>query len=162
MSKLQESLFKINRDFEMLAPFVARKATAALAECEYAGYPVRVFEGWRSPFRQQELYKQGRSAPGEIVTRAKPWLSTHQYGVGIDVVFYIQNKWSWEGPYDKVAMIFQANGFEWPNKSEKCHFQITSGLPVATLKNQYDLIGLQGLWMMIEERVKTMTPKKFI
>ena len=58
--------------------------------------PFRIFEGFRSPERQRNLYAQGRTKPGSIVTRAKPWSSYHQYGVAADFVLFIEGKWSWD------------------------------------------------------------------
>jgi len=58
--------------------------------------PFRMFEGFRSPQRQDYLYQQGRSRPGNIITNARPWTSFHQYGLAADFVLFINNKWSWD------------------------------------------------------------------
>jgi len=47
--------------------------------------PWCVTDGLRSRARQAELYAQGRTTPGEIVTYSKPGQSAHQWGLAADV-----------------------------------------------------------------------------
>lgn len=49
---------------------------------------VTLGDGERSYARQAELYAQGRSKPGPIVTRAKPGQSPHQYGLARDLTLH--------------------------------------------------------------------------
>lgn len=60
-----------------------------LASMSALGYPMRLLEGLRSADRQQQLYAQGRSAPGKIVTYADGVLkrSQHQSGRAADCAF---------------------------------------------------------------------------
>ncbi|WP_414656759.1 phage tail tape measure protein [Deinococcus sp. VB343] len=44
-----------------------------------------IHEGYRSTERQNQLYAQGRTAPGSIVTNAKGGQSLHNYGVAADI-----------------------------------------------------------------------------
>ena len=74
------------RDISKLAPFLVLALNGALDECIEKGYIVAVFEGYRSPERQQWLYDQGRTRDGKIITYAKPWESFHQYGLAVDIV----------------------------------------------------------------------------
>ena len=46
---------------------------------------MRRLETDRSPGRQAALYAQGRTAPGKIVTHAKAYESSHNWGLAIDV-----------------------------------------------------------------------------
>lgn len=48
------------------------------------GVGMRVLETVRPPERQAELYAQGRTRPGRIVTHARPWESAHQWGLAAD------------------------------------------------------------------------------
>lgn len=63
---------------------------------------LEIFETARSPGRQAELYAVGRDpdAPhfGRTVTRAMPYQSAHQYGLGVDLVFKVGGVWTWEEP----------------------------------------------------------------
>lgn len=65
-----------------------------------------IYEGYRTPERQQELYDQGRGNPGRIVTNARPWQSFHQYRLAID--------WVPLKPYLKVKGMYEA---DWTNDS---------------------------------------------
>lgn len=63
------------------------KVVAWLAECEAAGLPpLYVYEAYRTPERQAELYALGRTKKGRKVTNAGPWQSMHQYRLAIDFV----------------------------------------------------------------------------
>lgn len=46
-------------------------------QCHNAGVGIRFVEGYRPNERQAELYAQGRTTPGPIVTNAKPGQSKH-------------------------------------------------------------------------------------
>lgn len=74
------------------------------------GVPFRIFETYRSPERQKQLYDQGRINQGKIVTNARPWESAHQYGLAADFVPYVRagkpgtsgnGKWDWEAASDR-------------------------------------------------------------
>ena len=102
-----------NRDPLLLHPTMraaVRELAQLLAE---ADIPLRLYEGWRGPDRQAELYLQGRApghgTPGVHVTQSMPWIGRHQYGLASDFVFWV-NGWTWVEPehgmwdeYDKLA-----------------------------------------------------------
>lgn len=84
-----------DRKLEHLHPRVREAVTATLATLNQAGIPFALFEGFRTPERQDWLYAQGRTRPGGIVTRARPWQSYHQYGLACDLVLFENGGWSW-------------------------------------------------------------------
>ena len=88
----------MSRDTNMahLHPVFRKKVELLLQDLLSAQLPFKVFEGFRSPERQRDLYKQGRSKPGARVTNADAWSSLHQCGVAADFVLYIDGKWSWD------------------------------------------------------------------
>jgi peptidoglycan L-alanyl-D-glutamate endopeptidase CwlK len=94
-------------------PFQAL-ARSFLAECEKAGHRLRVTYGLRSMSEQAALYAQGRTAPGKIVTNAKPGQSPHNYGAAIDVVF-LNGKGGvdWNGPWAAIGAIGEKLGLVW-------------------------------------------------
>lgn len=49
------------------------------------GMQTRVISGFRSPEKQAQLYAQGRTAPGPIVTYAQPGSSFHNHGMAVDL-----------------------------------------------------------------------------
>ena len=56
-----------------------------VAWADYLGLRPVVTETRRSFDRQNELFAQGRTAPGRIVTNARAGDSPHQYGLAADV-----------------------------------------------------------------------------
>lgn len=86
----------IDRDMDHLHPFVRGKIAHILSECVVQGLPIRMFEGFRSKERQDQLYAQGRTGPGIIVTYAKGGESMHQYGLAADLVGWVSEQWTWE------------------------------------------------------------------
>lgn len=67
------------------------------------------FETYRSPERQSQLYQIGRTMPGKIVTKAKPWQSAHQFGLAVDFVPRVRKltksasslAWDWDAASDR-------------------------------------------------------------
>ncbi|WP_019675235.1 M15 family metallopeptidase [Arsukibacterium perlucidum] len=88
----------MSRDTEMahLHPVFRHKVELLLQDLARASLPFRIFEGFRSPQRQRDLYSQSRTRPGPRVTNADAWSSLHQYGVAADFVLFIDGKWSWD------------------------------------------------------------------
>lgn len=84
-----------HNDIMTLHPTVREAVVKVFVQLRAEGIPFRVFEAYRYPERQEELYAQGRTKPGSIVTYAKPWSSYHQYGLAVDFVLFINNDWSW-------------------------------------------------------------------
>jgi len=85
-----------NFDPAALHPLFREKALELLDRLAAEGVPFRLFEGFRSAERQQYLYAQGRTRPGPIVTKARPWASYHQYGLAGDFVIFEKGAWSWD------------------------------------------------------------------
>jgi peptidoglycan L-alanyl-D-glutamate endopeptidase CwlK len=113
---------------------------------------------------QGELYAQGRTKAGKIVTNAKGGMSYHNYGLALDIVLIIDGKvasWDEKKDFDKdgksdwkeVVTIFKEHGWEWGGDwgfRDAPHFQKTFGYSVRQLlglfenrkvdKNNYVLI----------------------
>lgn len=78
------------------------------------GIDLKITFGFRTFKEQQDLYDQGRTKPGKIVTKAKPGQSFHNYGLAIDVVPIVNGKADWESKHwNKIGEIGQVCGFEW-------------------------------------------------
>lgn len=61
-------------------------AERLLADAGAAGLPLTVTATLRSMATQAALYAQERTAPGRIVTNARPRFSYHNFGLALDVV----------------------------------------------------------------------------
>lgn len=134
----------IDRNSTKLAPFFAQKLDVALKECNDAGFPVMMFEGFRSKERQEYLYAQGRTRPGRVVTNAKPGMSWHQYGCAADLAGYVDGHWTWAIDYSGIRTIMMRHGFE-TLKFEQAHFQMTGGI----LLHDAQAMPLADLWTKI-------------
>lgn len=160
MNIVNTNLTKRETSLDLLAPVVKDAAIIALAEANAAGYPVKCFESFRPAERQDYLYAQGRTSVGAKVTNAKAWQSFHQYSLALDVVFWVNNSWSWDSslPWDKAAQYFTEQGFE-RLSFERPHFQITGGYSV---KEAYAISrkqGMQALWLLVERAHSATFPR---
>jgi peptidoglycan L-alanyl-D-glutamate endopeptidase CwlK len=68
------------------------KANALLYSLTHLGIDHVITCTLRSLHEQAELYEQGRSKPGAIVTWARPGESAHNFGLGMDVYPLINGK----------------------------------------------------------------------
>ena len=96
---------------------------------------------------QNEIYAQGRTKPGKIVTQAKGGLSMHNYGLAIDIVLILDGKaasWDMKSDFDgdgksdfmEFVTIFKQHGWEWGGDwkfYDAPHFQKTFGKSVRDL-----------------------------
>ncbi|TCQ02684.1 flagellum-specific peptidoglycan hydrolase FlgJ [Rhizobium sp. PP-F2F-G36] len=115
-------------DLGVLHPVVRSAVERVLTELDAENLPFRVFESYRTPERQRILFAQGRTAPGDIVTKARPWSSYHQYGLAADFVLFIDDAWSWSTKgehkryWERLHEIGRAHGLE-PLSWELPHLQ---------------------------------------
>ncbi len=102
-----------------LKPDFQKKAHDWFEACVQAGLLPYVYEGLRSRERQNELYAQGRTAPGKIVTNAQGGQSFHNYGYALDWVplkrvdkaaDMYEAMWDDEASYDKGNAIAHGLG----------------------------------------------------
>lgn len=124
-----------SRSLDDLSPDVRKLAGVALSNCQASGLFVLVTCTGRTSAEQGELYAQGRTTAGAIVTWAKPGQSLHEKGRALDVVPLRGGKcvWGTKGEdlalWLRVAAEFEAVGFEWAGRwparvREFPHFQI--------------------------------------
>lgn len=69
---------------EKLHPLIKDDLKKIVADIEAKGLHIRITQGLRTIAEQNDLYAQGRTKPGAIVTKAKGGLSFHNYGLAID------------------------------------------------------------------------------
>jgi len=143
LTKILFSLKKKPRVVTDLLPLVKRQSDKIVAAMSLLGLPVRVVEGYRSPERQTELYNQGRTIKGNIVTNAKAGESWHGYGMAVDIIFRKQGYNATEAQWKILADVAVANGFEWGGSDkwkragfvDKPHFQMTLGYSLKDFQN---------------------------
>jgi len=132
--------FKRDTDLANLHPMVRTAIHNVIDELAKAKIPLRPFEAFRSPRRQAQLYAQGRTLPGKIVTYAKAWQSYHQYGLAVDFVFFVDGSWTWDEPkkgmWDQFHTIGQTYGLM-PLNFETPHLQLAGTSSNALYHGRY-------------------------
>lgn len=113
-----------------LKPIVARKAMDLIDKCKHQNIIIEITEGFRTLKRQADLYAQGRTAPGIIVTDARAGTSNHNYGVAFDICFVVDGKRVYKGPWKTVGAIGKSVGLSWGGdwkKPDQPHFEYLAG-----------------------------------
>lgn len=112
-----------------LQPVFQEQAAQLILRGLRAGLRPEIVEGYRTQERQNELYEQGRSQSGQVVTKTKK--SMHTQGLAIDIaqldengnITYDASPGFWEemGAIGKsLGMIW---GGDWKSIQDKPHFQ---------------------------------------
>lgn len=149
--------FKYLRRVEDCHPIIKDKVWALLRDALNDGIRLDIVSGVRDFKKQQEVYAQGRTKPGDIVTNAPPGLSWHNYHVAVDVCPFDGKDFVWKTPdvvWDKIGKIGKAVGFEWggdwpEKKRDRPHFQVTNGVSIRDALRTYYQSGLAGVWFKI-------------
>ncbi len=123
-----------------------------LVNCSIQNIGVRIVQGIRSYKYQDELYAQGRTKPGKIVTKAKGGESWHNFGCAFDFGLLHEGRFvSWDMREDlnhdgisdwlECVDIAKELGFEWGGDWEEPdypHFQMTFGLSRQEARRRYE------------------------
>lgn len=133
-----------SRQLDDLLPVVEQKVRAFIDACAAEGIDLLVTSTFRDYESQNELYAQGRTKPGKIVTNAKGGESFHNFQCAVDVVPLRNGKpvWSTSGEdgklWNRIGEIGESVGLEWAGRwrtfREFAHFQYTAGLTLAQLR----------------------------
>lgn len=122
-----------------LLPVVQAKAKAFLAAAKAEGIDVLITSTYRDNQSQDELYAQGRTRPGKIVTNARGGQSYHNYRVAFDFVPVIGGKAVWNdlALFRRLGKIGKSLGLEWGGDwkfRDYPHLQYTGGLTLRQLR----------------------------
>ena len=133
-----------------LNPLVKKQSTLLIQRAAKKGIDVVITNGFRSVQEQNQLYDQGRTKKGNIVTNAKGGESYHNYGLAIDFALKTSvGNVIWDRQYDgnkngktdwnEVVAIAKSLGFEWGGDwaqfKDYPHLQMDFGLTIADLQN---------------------------
>jgi peptidoglycan L-alanyl-D-glutamate endopeptidase CwlK len=131
-----------SRKLEDLLPGARKRAELFLDACKKTGVEVLIYCTFRSNAEQNELYKIGRSLPGDIVTNAIGGRSFHNYRLAFDFVPMIGGKPQWNSKklYALCGEQAESVGLEWAGRwsgslKETAHCQWTGGLKIAELQD---------------------------
>lgn len=126
-----------SRNINDLHPKVAAMCSEFIKRCAEAGIDVLITSTYRDAEAQNELYAQGRTKPGKIVTKAKAGQSFHNWRCAFDFVPIINGKAQWNNTnlFTQCGEIAESVGLEWAGRwtrfREFPHCQYTGGLRLA-------------------------------
>lgn len=126
-----------SRNIDDLLPEVAAKCRAFLEKCAAAGLTVKITSTYRDYAEQAEIYAQGRSKPGKIVTYARPGDSWHNHRRAFDFVVINNGRMDWNDTksFKKAQGIGKECGLE-PLNFELAHLQDRAGMTIKQAKER--------------------------
>jgi peptidoglycan L-alanyl-D-glutamate endopeptidase CwlK len=112
-----------------LLPEVQPYARALVMKAADKGITIKVISGLRTYEEQDDLYAQGRTKPGKIVTNARGGYSNHNFGIAFDVGVFEGSNYIEESPaYKAVGVIGVELGLAWGGKwksiQDEPHFEL--------------------------------------
>jgi peptidoglycan LD-endopeptidase CwlK len=135
-------------------PELAKGVTRLIEALANQGHTVEVVQGLRTFAEQDELYKQGRTKPGQVVTKAKGGQSNHNYGLAVDLCPFVNGKPQWNDNAGFLLIGVEAAklgldwGGSWKKFIDKPHVQIP-GLTIAQCLALYNKGGLENVWAKV-------------
>jgi len=130
-----------SRNLNDLVPSARIRAEKFIEACNRAAIDILITSTYRDNDSQAALYAQGRTAPGRIVTNAKPGQSFHQYRCAFDFVPLVNGKPNWSNLklFEVCGEIAESVGLEWAGRwksfKELAHCQYTGGLTLVDLQH---------------------------
>jgi peptidoglycan L-alanyl-D-glutamate endopeptidase CwlK len=112
-----------------LLPEVQPYARALIAKAAANGITIKVISGLRTYDEQNDLYAQGRTKPGNIVTNARAGYSNHNFGIAFDIGVFENSRYLDDSPkYKAVGLLGTDLGLEWGGNwktiQDEPHFQL--------------------------------------
>lgn len=115
---------------------------------------MRCTHSLRSIDEQQALYNQGRKNNLQVVTRAKPMQSWHNYGCAIDSCFagldpYLEkeDKDSATFAWSRYGSLGEAHGMKWgKNWHDLPHLELSYGVTISEAQDLYESGGIKAVW----------------
>lgn len=133
----------MSRDITLLHPDLQKIIPQFLEECKRQGLNVKITDTFRTKKEQDDLYAQGRTKPGNIVTWVKYPNSFHNWGLAFDICRNdgkdpYDNS---DGFFDKVGEIGKKFGLfwggDWKDTPDKPHFELTKFGTIKELEQKY-------------------------
>lgn len=138
---------KLARDINLLHPGLRPKADELIRQTKAVGIDIIITQTLRTKEEQDELYAQGRTKPGNIVTNARYPQSLHCWGVAFDIApvkdldgdgkldaFYDSPDWQKIGVIgERLGLVW---GGRWKSFPDRPHFELP-GFTWGTLLKQY-------------------------
>lgn len=130
-----------------------------------AGVDFRVTQGLRTWQEQANLYAQGRTAHGVIVTNAEPGYSWHNFGLAVDFVPMLLGQPLWETSQPQWKAIISlapscglVSGSTWTHFPDFPHLQ-PQEIPVTpsdTDRQDFKEAGMGAVWQTYAEKLLSL------
>ena len=115
-----------------------------VGQVQLSDVTIRITDHYRTIEEQNELYAQGRTKPGTIVTWVKGGSSYHNYGLAMDIAFIDRNgKLLYDDKYYNILKSVYPDfnlewGGEWQETPDKPHYQMTFNYSCSDLLKKYN------------------------
>lgn len=112
----------MSKSKDSLHPELEKKVQMILSAMDTLGFPMRVTQGVRTAEEQAELFAQGRTKPGKIVTncdgvlkRSRHQVASDGWGHAVDCAFLTNGMpdWSLSLPWRLYGEMGKALGLTW-------------------------------------------------
>lgn len=117
---------------KFINPTLAYHVGRLITQLESEGFIVEVVQGFRSYTEQQALYDQGRTKPGNIVTKCRPGNSWHNFGLAVDLAPFVKGipDWNlshpvWKRMHEVALSMNFTCGSDFRTFPDNPHFQMT-------------------------------------
>jgi hypothetical protein len=144
-------------------PELARRIVQIAGELSTGGVKLTITRsGGRRTFQEQdELYAQGRTRPGNIVTNSRGGQSNHNYGLAVDVVPLVNGQPNWNVPASVWQTIGEAGkraglnwGGDWRTFKDPPHFELPVGMSIQECLRIHQQGGLSAVWAEATRRLQ--------
>lgn len=134
-----------------LLPQIQPLARKLIGKAAAAEITIEIISGLRTYAEQDELFAQGRTKPGKIVTKAQGGHSNHNFGIAFDIGVFENGRYIEESrKYAGVGAIGKTLGLswggDWKSIQDEPHFELrpdwaadmSEGDMLAQLRDRHD------------------------
>jgi hypothetical protein len=136
----------------LVHPELARRVTLMITALAARGVIIEVVQGLRTFAEQDALFAQGRTKPGQVVTRARGGRSNHNYKLAADVCPFVNGKPDWNAKPAVWEMIGEEArraglewGGDWKRFTDHPHVQLPVGLSISDCHRLFRQGGLAAV-----------------
>lgn len=159
---------RTERSLEYVYPDLREKFYLIAADMlKSTGKKLIVTEGYRSVEVQRARYRQGRTAPGKIITFSQPGSSIHNFGLAFDVCFSGDDPYLDRDPkviklWERFGGLVEAIGLRWGGRfpsPDRPHVQKLYGLTPSRIQGLYQINGVGSVWSEIDRLQNIPAPE---
>jgi peptidoglycan L-alanyl-D-glutamate endopeptidase CwlK len=150
----------MNLDLDLVYPPLLEKMEIVFQDMwNVTGQKMKYTHGYRSPEAQAELFAQGRTKPGKIVTYSPAGSSWHEYGLAVDVAFkgpdpYLDTYADRNKLWEIFGSLAEQNGLVWGGRFLRVvdmpHIQWAVPFGIADAKELLARGGVRQVWQAIQ------------